>query len=407
MRRQPSPRVRLSHPALLLVLTLSTASCTGLSRSGTSAGSRASDPRTASEVAAAAELRRGGDPRRGLDHLERLLQRTQDRPARAAILLEMGHCQLAKGDRSGALESYLASSAFAPDPGGRAAAYEGIGDVHVADGAFGLAIDAYERALATGGLPGTGAVRAHYRVAVCHQRLGHLDEARDALVRSSGHRPPASDPFVWVEPFAPRSPARPPTPLPGGLVLVPRAAWGAAPLRPNHDPMGKVVRITVHHTATRPPAPGEASGRSAVRSIQKYHQSSAEQGGRGWADIGYHFLIDPEGRIYEGRPVTVQGAHAGGSANQGNIGIALIGDFSSSPPSFPQEQALFALVRDLVRRHDLSPRRIQGHSEVRLGAGEGGTQCPGPFVEGLVWRLQKGEGLSGAAASQRGTAGLP
>jgi hypothetical protein len=57
-----------------------------------------------------------------------------------------------------------------------------------------------------------------------------------------------------------------------------------------------------------------------VRGIQGFHQN-----GRGWIDIGYHFLIGPEGIIYQGRPENVRGAHA--TPNTNKVGICLIGDY--------------------------------------------------------------------------------
>ena len=51
---------------------------------------------------------------------------------------------------------------------------------------------------------------------------------------------------------------------------------------------------------------------------------------RGWTDIGYHFVIDPAGTIYEGRDIRVRGAHVEG-ANTGKVGLLLLGDFQPDP----------------------------------------------------------------------------
>lgn len=80
-----------------------------------------------------------------------------------------------------------------------------------------------------------------------------------------------------------------------------------------------------------------------VRSIQNFHLDE-----RKWADIGYHFLVGENGKVYEGRGWDRQGAHAPGFNNdaygkilvlsfRSNIisfqGICIIGDFSTKPPN--------------------------------------------------------------------------
>lgn len=85
--------------------------------------------------------------------------------------------------------------------------------------------------------------------------------------------------------------------------------------------MGDPVAITIHHTyrplGTNPPDP--AQDRQKLIEIQRFHV------GKGWGDIGYHFLIGSDGTIYEGRPLGYTGTHA--PPNYGNIGVNVIGDF--------------------------------------------------------------------------------
>jgi hypothetical protein len=49
-------------------------------------------------------------------------------------------------------------------------------------------------------------------------------------------------------------------------------------------------------------------------------------------DIGYHYIVDRSGAIWQGRRIRYQGAHARGSANNGNIGIVLLGISRTSSP---------------------------------------------------------------------------
>ncbi|MCX4241747.1 N-acetylmuramoyl-L-alanine amidase [Paraliomyxa miuraensis] len=73
--------------------------------------------------------------------------------------------------------------------------------------------------------------------------------------------------------------------------------------------------ITVHHAGD--------SGAHTPQEIEEKHMVS-----NGWSDVGYHFLIDPEGHIYEGRRLFLQGAHVKDNATStGKVGIIVLGDF--------------------------------------------------------------------------------
>ncbi len=159
------------------------------------------------------------------------------------------------------------------------------------------------------------------------------------------------------------------------LAVVRRAQWGARPLRPNHDPMADVARLTLHHTAMEEEL-RDRDDAAAVRAIQAFHQD-----GRGWADIGYHWLIGRDGRVYEGRPLGVQGAHAGGSNNVGNLGVSVIGDFSARLPEPPQLHAVRAFLARAVRRHGLGPASVFGHRDFKA------TACPGDAL--YAWLLER------------------
>lgn len=188
----------------------------------------------------------------------------------------------------------------------------------------------------------------------------------------------------------------------GGLAtetpkILPRSAWNAASSRARDmKPMSGVHRITVHHSATLVRSTSMATAVGAIRGIQRYHQVH-----NGWGDIGYHFLIDPAGRIWVGRPLEWQGAHAGDSAkNDANVGICLLGNFvrdgqGAPPPA--QLQALESLIATLCVRYRVDPRQVLTHQELKT------TDCPGPYVQVAVERIRErlaGAFLAGAAASR-------
>ncbi|MBP9086420.1 MAG: N-acetylmuramoyl-L-alanine amidase [Kofleriaceae bacterium] len=141
-----------------------------------------------------------------------------------------------------------------------------------------------------------------------------------------------------------------------------RAEWGAKSVNCAGSLSPK--KITIHHTDT--PASNPAA---RVRAIQEYHRNS-----RRWCDIGYHFLVDETGVVYEGRSIRNIGAHAGG-ANTGNIGIAFIGSYDAKDPTAAQMAATAKLMAELATKYNITLSRttLKGHREVGTTA----TACPG------------------------------
>jgi N-acetylmuramoyl-L-alanine amidase len=125
--------------------------------------------------------------------------------------------------------------------------------------------------------------------------------------------------------------------------IVPRAAWGAADCPPRAAPeYGEVRAAFVHHTVslndyTREEAP------AAVLAICRFHRNS-----NGWNDIGYNFVVDKYGTIYEGRAGGVDQAVIGAQAqgyNAQSTGIANLGTYTSVPQTNEALDAMAALIR--------------------------------------------------------------
>jgi hypothetical protein len=79
----------------------------------------------------------------------------------------------------------------------------------------------------------------------------------------------------------------------------------------------------------------------------------------GWGDVGYNYMIGPGGRIYEGRDLAYDGAHVSGH-NGGNIGIAMLGDYSDRPLTKQQVQSLRALLMDLEAKYPIDEVKTHG-----------------------------------------------
>ncbi len=98
-----------------------------------------------------------------------------------------------------------------------------------------------------------------------------------------------------------------------------------------------VTHLVIHHTVSNNSTSDWAAN---VRAIWTYHTFQRE-----WGDIGYNYLIDPDGNIYEGHlgGDDVIGTHAAG-ANRGGMGVALLGEFGSIRPSAAMLDALVELL---------------------------------------------------------------
>ena len=158
-------------------------------------------------------------------------------------------------------------------------------------------------------------------------------------------------------------------------MVVSRAGWGAR--HPSkvcggaHNP----YRMSIHHTGIPSSDGGNPAAR--MRQMQAYHIDN-----RDWCDIGYHFVVSQSGIVYQGRSTSRRtGAHVGGQ-NTGNVGISLIGDYSSRTPPSAQMDAAAKIVRWVHQTDSISLNRtnVKGHRE---WPGQW-TNCPGNNLLSLI-----------------------
>ncbi|MFY9585902.1 MAG: peptidoglycan recognition protein, partial [Actinomycetota bacterium] len=136
--------------------------------------------------------------------------------------------------------------------------------------------------------------------------------------------------------------------------IISRKQWGAneswRECCPRYAP--SVQMAFVHHTAGTN-SYSKSQSAALVRSIYKFHTSN-----RGWSDIGYNFLVDRYGQIFEGRyggmTKPVIGAHVKGF-NTGSTGISLMGTFTSTTPSSAMQSALKRVLAWKLDVHHVPP----------------------------------------------------
>jgi len=161
------------------------------------------------------------------------------------------------------------------------------------------------------------------------------------------------------------------------FTVVRRAEWKALPPREPYTPHSPIM-FTLHHTRGNSPK-NYAEAVREMQFIQDYHQN-----GRGWIDIGYHFLIDPQGDIFEGRPINVLGAHVK-SWNDGNVGISIMGNYHPPVSQQPTKETLYTFTemgRYLKTTYDIGVSSFYAHREI------GPTDCPGDVLYALMPQLK-------------------
>jgi hypothetical protein len=162
--------------------------------------------------------------------------------------------------------------------------------------------------------------------------------------------------------------------------MMPRSAWASRGVanRKNTDPMAGITNLTVHHDGNL--VQGVRTQSECARRIEGIRRHHVER--NGWADIGYHYIIDPMGRVWEGRPTSLQGAHVGGDKNKHNIGVVVMGNFDRQSPTPEQLAALDAFVAQQMRTHRISLRNLRTHQEWSP------TACPGRNLQGYMNRTR-------------------
>jgi hypothetical protein len=148
---------------------------------------------------------------------------------------------------------------------------------------------------------------------------------------------------------------------PGQPPIVARHAWAQGGAHPRVAPAYGTVQLAFVHHTENPDGYSASEVPAMLRSIYEFHRF-----GRGWNDIGYNFVIDRFGRIFEARAGGIDepviGAQAGGY-NAYSTGIAILGTYSAQQISPP---ARTALERLLAWKLSLHGAPLEGRVTVRV-----------------------------------------
>ncbi|MFW5682507.1 MAG: peptidoglycan recognition family protein [Phycisphaeraceae bacterium] len=190
-------------------------------------------------------------------------------------------------------------------------------------------------------------------------------------------RPAPPNRVPYTPPARSAVPARASSPY-NDLDVVSRSRWTrTGPVGTRVNPMGAIRRLTIHHEGWKPvhftDAKTTAERLELVRSIHVDR--------RGWGDLGYHFIIDRAGRVWEGRDIRFQGAHVKDN-NEHNIGVMVLGNFDLQRPSDAQLRSLVQTVHTLAQRYRISAHRVQTHQEINP------TACPGRMLQPRIASLR-------------------
>ncbi len=214
--------------------------------------------------------------------------------------------------------------------------------------------------------------------------------------------------YVWSP--VDRSPSSRTVSTAGSPKILPRSEWKAnEAIRRAPPRYAKTVSLAiVHHTAGSN-AYGPAASAAIVRAIELYHVR-----GNGWNDIGYNFLVDKYGQVFEGRAGGIDrnviGAQAEGF-NTGSVGVAVIGNYSAAKIPPAAARALVGLLAwrlDVAHVDPLGPvtwvsggnpkyrrgtrvvvRAISGHRDT------GFTSCPGASLYAKLPDLARAVAIRG------------
>lgn len=174
-----------------------------------------------------------------------------------------------------------------------------------------------------------------------------------------------------------------------GRKFHPRSSWAGSDPRYRPivngrrvwEPIGRVRYLTIHHAEGIP----RGASASMIRTIFNGHTSITGHL-QGAADVGYHFFVDANGDVWEGRDADKRGTHVGstpsGLNNEGNLGICGLGTYHATNPPAAMTAAMTRLCA-LLSEYYGRPVAVRGHKDwmgIARFNPRGGCDCPGRLM---------------------------
>ena len=178
---------------------------------------------------------------------------------------------------------------------------------------------------------------------------------------------------------------------PDVLAVIPRKGWNASEAKPYKSQVP--VQITVHHEGGKVLLETDDAAQR-LKNIQTWGMGKD----RNWTDVPYHFLIAPDGTVYEGRNPLTAGETATEYDPSGHLLVCFLGNYEEQKLNEKLLDVLTRLIAKLCVQYNISPETIASHRDHSTM-----TTCPGkniyPYFEDGTIKKRVKELLSGGEVS--------
>ena len=147
--------------------------------------------------------------------------------------------------------------------------------------------------------------------------------------------------------------------------IVPVSDWGGTPADPSKVHRHTITHITLHHQGE--PFKVGTDPRQYLRNLQTWSRNT-----KGWPDIPYHYIIDLEGKVYEGRDIAYAGDTNTEYDPRGHALIEVVGNFEEVEPNQAQLDAVVKVMAMLAQKYKVPVEHIASHRDH-----SNNTVCPG------------------------------
>lgn len=150
--------------------------------------------------------------------------------------------------------------------------------------------------------------------------------------------------------------------------IITKTEWGGAPssgTMRSHFP----ISLTIHHEGSPRPLTPDVDPKKKLQGLQNYGFRE-----KNWPDLPYHYLIDLEGNIYEGRDPMKVGDTNTAYNPAGKLLITMMGNTDIQAPTTAQVDAMTNMLAWAADHYNIDPATIKGHMDYTT------TACPGKYL---------------------------